>query len=31
MLQMWGKVWKSVLNVGESEKRCGKMYWGVGK
>ena len=31
MLQMWGKVWKSVLGVGESENRCGKVYWGAGE
>ena len=30
MLQMWEKVWKSG-GVGESEKRCGKVCWGVGK
>ena len=32
--KMWGryeKVWKSVLSVRESEKRCGKVCWGVGK
>ena len=26
-----GEVRESVLNVGESEKRCGKVCWGVGK
>ena len=33
-----GEVWESVLGVGESEKRCGKVFWvwekvkrGVGK
>ena len=27
----YGEVWESVLGVGESEKRCGKVCWGVGK
>ena len=26
-----GEVWESVLGEGESEKRCGKVRWGVGK
>ena len=26
-----GEVWESVLGVGESEKRCGNVCWGVGK
>ena len=26
-----GEVWESVLGVGESEKRYGKVYWGAGE
>ena len=26
-----GEVWESVLGETESEKRCGKVCWGVGK
>ena len=26
-----GELWESVLGVGESEKKCGKVCWGVGK
>ena len=25
------EVWESVLGEGETEKRCGKVFWGVGK